>query len=205
LSLRTRSTTRRKETRAHSSNALNHSSNALNHSSNSGPNRSSNSVPNNSSPSSSGLNNSSDNGPSSPSDSALNSSSNNNGPSSPNSSSDNGPSSPSNSAPNSSSSNGPYSLSNSAPNSSRGNVLSRPGNNRNVHNSRHARGNSSGDGHSRAAGRGIVRGSRGVLNSGTGSIALGRSGEAMVATTFLRTASVSISGVNTGFGSAASL
>ena len=101
-----------------------------------------------------------------------------------------------------SSSSGSNRLSNSGRNSSRSNVPSRPGNNsnRSVRSSRQSRGNSSGDGYSRAAGRGIVHGSRVVLNGGKASIAPGRSVEAMAVTTFLRTASVSISGVNTGSG-----
>ncbi len=100
---------------------------------------------------------------------------------------------------------GPADLSSSGRNSS-SNVPSRPGNNsnRSVRSSRQSRGNSSGDGNSRAAGRGIVHGSRIVLNGGKASIALGRSVEAMAVTTFLRPASVSISGVNTGSGCAAS-
>ena len=66
--------------------------------------------------------------------------------------------------------------------------------------SRQSRGNSSGDGYSRAAGGGRVHGSRAVLDGGKASIAPGRSVEAMAVTTFLRPASVSISGVNTGSG-----
>ena len=87
-------------------------------------------------------------------------------------------------------------------NSSRHNVPSRPSNNssRSVPSSRQWRGNSSGDGNSMAPGRGIAHFSRTARNTGTPIIALGRSVEAMAVTTFLRTASVSISGVNTGSG-----
>lgn len=94
---------------------------------------------------------------------------------------------------------------NSNRNCSRDNVFSRPGNNsnRNGRSSRQPRGNRSGDGCSMVHGASIVHGSRAALNGGTANIALGRSVEAMAATTFLRPASVSISGVNTGSGCAA--
>ena len=78
---------------------------------------------------------------------------------------------------------------------------SRPSNNsnRSVPGSRQPRGSSSGDGYGRVPGRGILPGSRVVLDGGTASIALGRSVEAMAVTTFLRTASVSISGARHWF------
>jgi hypothetical protein len=49
-----------------------------------------------------------------------------------------------------------------------------------------------------AAGKVIAPGSRIVLNGGKATIAPGRSVEAMAVTTFLRTVSASISGVDTG-------
>src|SRR5579871_5848233 len=97
------------------------------------------------------------------------------------------------------------SLSNSSLSNSSRNEPNRPSSsndpsNHSVHSSRQSRGNSSGDGNSRARGRDIVRFSRIVLNTGTAIIAPGRSAEDMVVTTFLRIVLVSISEVSTGFG-----
>ena len=89
------------------------------------------------------------------------------------------------------------------PPAAQGNTPSRSGNNsnRNAPSNRLPRGNSSGDGYSRAAaGRVRAHGSRVVRNGGKASIAPGPSVEAMAATTSLRPASVSISGVNTRSG-----
>ena len=86
-------------------------------------------------------------------------------------------------------------------NSSRDNAPNRP--DRSVAGSRQPRGNSSVGGYGRAAGRAILPGGRVARNGGRASIAVGRSVAAMAVTTFLRTASVSISGVNTISGSTA--
>ena len=99
------------------------------------------------------------------------------------------------------SSGGPNTL-NISKSSAREKPTGTPGNNSSrssILDSRQWRGNSSGDGYSKAAaGKDMTHGSKVVLSSGTGIIALGFSAEVMADTSYPATDSISALGVNIG-------